>query len=52
VSVSRLDPVINEETKDIGREVEGQDDEVDPVVVVEEVDADPGVVELLALHPE
>lgn len=52
VAISCLDPVVDEEPKDVGREVEGEDDEVDPVVVVEEVDADSGVVELLALHPE
>lgn len=33
--VSVLDPVIDEESKDVGGEVEGEKNEVNPVVVVE-----------------
>lgn len=38
-SVGVFDPVIDEEPKNIGRQVERQDDEVDAIVVVQKVDS-------------
>ena len=52
VHVSQPDPVIDEEAEDIRRQVDREDDEVTPIVVVEQVDTDSWVVYRLALHPQ
>ena len=44
--------MIDEEPEDVRREVDGQHDEIDPVVVVEKVDANARIVYCFALHPE
>jgi len=51
VQVGELDASIDEEAQRIGREVHRQDDEVDPVVAIEQVDAKTAAVQRLALHP-
>lgn len=45
VQVGELDASIDEEAQRIGREVHRQDDEVDPVVAVEQVDAKTAAVQ-------
>ena len=51
-SVGRLDPMVDKESEGVTGEIEREDDEIDPVVVIQEVDAHSGVVHLLALHPQ
>jgi len=52
VAVGEADALLDEDTEDVRRQVDGQDDEVDPVVVVEHVDSQAGVVHRLALRPQ
>src|SRR6218665_172497 len=50
--VGLFDLMVDEESKDVGRQINGQNDEVDPVVVVQQVDPQTGVVHGLTLHPQ
>ena len=52
VAVGDLDALFDEEPQHVRRQVDRQHDEVDPVVVVEHVDAQAGVVHRLALRPQ
>jgi len=50
--IGLLDPVVDEESKHVRGEVERQNDEVDPVVVIQQVDAHPRAVHLFAFRPD
>ena len=50
--VGLVDAVIDKKTKNVRRQVQRQDDEIDPVIAVEQVDAKSCHVHLLTLRPE
>jgi len=52
VKIGHLDPMIDEKPENVGRQIDGEDNEVDPVVAVQQIDTDSRVVQSFTLRPQ